>query len=197
MDLEKISITRQEVHENIEAETNKYMMAGTGMEFLSIRDLKEFYATHASCRNNWGEPGYPGGLKNLGTRDASGILSWLNAARVNRPGSRIGNAITRVQLRSGDALGVKENKNAGAKNTGGAREMKYGARNKSHHKYVVERAGKFLGFFHNSWHSEYPDAFIFDSLPEAMDKASRYAGASVIRDYGFETQETLFEKREY
>ena len=105
MDLEKISITRQEVHENIEAETNKYMMAGTGMEFLSIRDLKEFYATHASCMNNWGEPGYPGGLKNLGTRDASGILSWLNAARVNRPGSRIGNAITRVQLRSGDARG--------------------------------------------------------------------------------------------
>ena len=75
--------------------------------------------------------------------------------------------------------------------------MKYGARNKSHHKYVVEREGKFLGYLHNCWKKEYPDAFLFDSLPDALETASIYSGASVIRDYGFANQETLFENRKY
>ena len=66
--------------------------------------------------------------------------------------------------------------------------MRYRGRNKSHHKYVVVRDGKFLGYYHNVWHAEYPDAFDFDSLPDALQQASQYSEAVVIRDYGFESE---------
>ena len=39
-------------------ETDNFMMSGNGMEFLSIRELKEFFATHTTCETNWSEPGY-------------------------------------------------------------------------------------------------------------------------------------------
>ena len=47
---------------------------------------------------------------------------------------------------------------------------------------------KFLGYYHNVWHAEYPDAFDFDSLPDALQQASQYSEAVVIRDYGFESE---------